>query len=62
MTTEDRYLHFDNIDLGEPEISSQCSQCGREFKASPKVGIGQSTPSFRVTWTQSRGCCAKIRV
>ena len=38
MGTDDRYLHFDNIDLGEPEISSRCSDCGQEFKASPKLG------------------------
>ncbi len=38
MTSSDRYLHFDNIDMNEPVISSRCSRCGREFAANPKAG------------------------
>lgn len=34
----DRYLHFDNIDMRKPDISSQCSHCGQTFKAEPKPG------------------------
>jgi hypothetical protein len=34
----DRYLHFDNIDMQQPDISSQCSHCGRTFKAEPQPG------------------------
>lgn len=34
----DRYLHFSSIDMEQPEISSQCSRCGQEFKAEPKPG------------------------
>ena len=35
MITVDRYLHFDNIDVEQPEISSQCTHCGQAFKAEP---------------------------
>jgi hypothetical protein len=38
MITVDRYLHFDNIDMEQPEISSQCSRCGQTFKAEPIPG------------------------
>jgi hypothetical protein len=38
MTSVDRYLHFDNIDMEQPEISSQCSHCGRTFEAEPRPG------------------------
>jgi hypothetical protein len=38
MIDLDRYLHFDNIDMHKPDISSQCSHCGRTFKAEPKPG------------------------
>jgi hypothetical protein len=38
MITVDRYLHFDNIDVEQPEISSQCSHCGLKFKAEPRAG------------------------
>ena len=37
MPTKDRYLHFENIDMEKPDISSRCSCCGREFRAEPKV-------------------------
>lgn len=37
MTYSDRYLHFDNIDMNEPVISSRCSCCSREFAAAPKA-------------------------
>ena len=38
MSTVDRYLHFENIDVEQPEISSQCSQCGQTFLAEPRAG------------------------
>lgn len=37
MSTKNRYLQFDNIDMEKPDISSRCSGCGREFTAEPKV-------------------------
>ena len=33
MTAVDRYLHFDNIDVEQPYISSRCSYCGQTFEA-----------------------------
>jgi len=36
MTRQERYLHFDNIDMEKPDISSRCSHCGQEFRAEPK--------------------------
>jgi hypothetical protein len=38
MNTYERYLHFDNLDMQQPVISSQCSECGRQFNAAPKLG------------------------
>lgn len=38
MVSQDRYLHFENIDMKAPEICAQCSQCNREFSAQVKVG------------------------
>lgn len=38
MTPLDRYLHFENIDMEQPDISSRCSECGRAFTAIPRVG------------------------
>jgi hypothetical protein len=35
MTAVDRYLHFDNIDVEQPYISSRCSYCGQTFEAEP---------------------------
>jgi hypothetical protein len=37
MTTQDRYLHFDNIDMRRPDIHARCSHCGQEFSATPKA-------------------------
>jgi hypothetical protein len=34
----DRYLHFDNIDMRKPDVSSQCSHCGQRFEAEPQPG------------------------
>jgi len=34
----ERFLHFDNLDIKQPEIASQCTQCGQEFYALPKQG------------------------
>jgi hypothetical protein len=36
--TQGRYLHFSNIDMQLPDISSECSRCAKEFKAEPKPG------------------------
>ena len=38
MHTVERYLHFDNIDMDQPDISSRCSWCGQTFCAEPKRG------------------------
>ena len=38
MSTSDRYLHFENLDMAQPTISSQCSCCGQTFAAEPKPG------------------------
>ena len=38
MFAHERYLHFDNIDMELPDISSRCSQCGQTFKAKPQLG------------------------
>lgn len=38
MQIVERYLHFDNIDMEQPDISSRCSQCGQEFHAEPMPG------------------------
>ena len=38
MLTPERYLHFDNIDMDLPDITSRCSQCGQSFKAKPGPG------------------------
>lgn len=35
MELQERYLHFDNIDMQRPDIRSRCSLCGREFQAAP---------------------------
>ena len=34
----ERYLHFDNLDMSLPLISSNCSLCGREFNEAPISG------------------------
>jgi hypothetical protein len=44
MITVDRYLHFDNIDMEQPEISSQCSHCG--LKAGLKFAEESNRPSL----------------
>jgi hypothetical protein len=31
MTSPDRYLHFDNIDMTKPVISARCCRCQRKF-------------------------------
>jgi hypothetical protein len=33
-----RFLHFDNLDMNQPEIVAECSDCGQEFKALPTTG------------------------
>ena len=34
MRLHERYLHFDTIDMEEPDIRSCCSLCGQEFMRS----------------------------
>ena len=48
MQAVKRYLHFDNIDLEQPDISSQCSQCGETFQAGPKLGEELDDVIFRI--------------
>jgi hypothetical protein len=36
MKLQERYLHFDNLDMQQPVVSSQCSECGLRFTATPK--------------------------
>lgn len=36
--TQGRYLHFSNIDMQLPDISSECSRCGQGFRAEPNPG------------------------
>jgi len=38
MITVDRYLHFENIDMANPDIASRCSHCGQTFTAELKPG------------------------
>jgi hypothetical protein len=38
VINSDRYLHFNNIDMGKPDISSQCNHCAQTFNAEPKPG------------------------
>lgn len=38
LITRERYLHFDNLDMSLPLISSKCSLCGREFNEAPVSG------------------------
>lgn len=37
MLAEHRYLQIERIDLQEPDISSRCSQCGRQFYAAANL-------------------------
>jgi hypothetical protein len=34
----ERYLHFDNFDMGLPCFSSRCSRCGQEFTGELRPG------------------------
>ena len=38
LISRGRYLHFDNLDMSLPLISSNCSLCGREFNEAPVSG------------------------
>ena len=38
LITRECYLHFDNLDISLPLISSNCSLCGREFNEAPISG------------------------
>lgn len=38
LITRERYLHFDNLDMSLPFISSNGSLCGREFDEAPVSG------------------------
>lgn len=37
MVISERYLHFDNINMEEPDIAARCSSCGRIFTGTPGV-------------------------
>jgi len=37
MSLRERYLYFDNLDLQQPVIFSQCSCCGQQFTATLKL-------------------------
>ena len=38
LISRGRYLHFDNLDMSAPFISSKCSLCGCEFDEAPVSG------------------------
>jgi hypothetical protein len=48
MNATERYLHFENIDMEQPNISSQCNECGQTFKADPKLGEGVDDTLLRI--------------
>jgi hypothetical protein len=37
MAKPERYLHFSNLEIGQP-VSAQCSACDRLFLREPKPG------------------------
>jgi len=62
MTSPARYLHFDNIDMSEPVISSRCSSCAREFVANPEAGERVDEVLFRIrTEFNTHECQAQSR-
>jgi hypothetical protein len=48
MLGRERYLHFDNIDMELPDITSRCSQCGQTFKSKPELGERVDNALLRV--------------
>ena len=38
MNTQERYLHFESLDMMQHEILSECSRCGQTFYALPQPG------------------------
>ena len=38
MSSTTRYLHFDNLDMQQPDINANCSACGKEFRSEVKPG------------------------
>jgi len=36
MLTDQRYLHFDNVDLSAGQIVCSCSLCGMDFSETPR--------------------------
>ena len=59
MITVDRCLHFDNIDMEQPEISSQCSHCGQKFKAEPMTGEKVEDVLLRIRYEFNSHQCQK---
>jgi hypothetical protein len=59
MITVDRYLHFDNIDMEQPNISSQCSHCGQTFKAEPRAGERVDDVLLRIRYEFNSHQCQK---
>jgi hypothetical protein len=59
MITVDRYLHFDNIDMEQPNISSQCSHCGQTFKAEPRPGERVDDVLLRIRYEFNSHECQK---
>jgi len=59
MITVDRYLHFDNIDMEQPNISSQCSHGGQTFKAEPRAGERVDDVLLRIRYEFNSHQCQK---
>ena len=58
MFTRERYLHFDNIDMELPDITSRCSQCGQTFKTKPEPGEGVDNALLRIRGEfNAHQCC-----
>lgn len=62
MHTVERYLHFDNIDMEQPDISSRCSQCGQEFRAEPKPGEKVDDVLLRIRAEFNAHVCVQTRI
>jgi hypothetical protein len=61
--THDRYLQFSNIDIQLPDISSQCSRCGQEFRAEPTPGERVDDVLLRIRAEfESHTCSIPIKV
>ncbi len=43
----DRFLHFDNIDMETPYITSRCSECGKTFLPALDVTVEEAVTGIR---------------